>query len=283
MILCVLGMTGSALIGSLLGGHTPALVAAAALWTGFCAYLTLLEGGAWWIAAQWSVALFVAGAYPEDFSGACARAGLVFLGGAIQVGIVLLLLMTGPPRPVSVAGPPPVGAAAMGRLLRQNLTWRSGSFRYAVRSGVAAGAATLLAHALDIPNGYWLPLTAALVLKPSIWETARRGLERIAGTLVGGAVAGIVAALLQPGPAALAAIIACVAWAAYAFQRVNYAIMSACISGYVAFLLALDQLPELDTVRHRIVATLLGGAVALIVDALAWTVRPRAAKPDRGR
>jgi hypothetical protein len=279
MVLCAVGMSASALIGSRLGAQPAMLIVAAGLWTALCGYLTLLEGGAWWIVMQWSIALFVAGAFPEDWSGAFTRAGLVLAGGGLQIAIVLLSSFVGPSRPPSAAGLPPLRPAAMGRLLRANLTWQSSAFRYAIRSGVAAAVATSLSRGLDMPNGYWVPLTAALVLRPSLRETARRGFERIAGTLVGGSLAGIAAAALQPGPAALAAIITAVAGLAYACQRVSYAIFSACLSAYVVLLLALDYLPEMDTVQHRIIATLLGGAVAMTVDALAWIVRPRATEP----
>ena len=61
---------------------------------------------------------------------------------------------------------------------------------------------------------------------------------------------------------------AAVAWAAYSVQWVNYGTFSTCVTAYVVFLFAFEGLPETVVIRHRIVATLAGGAIALLAMAI---------------
>ena len=57
--------------------------------------------------------------------------------------------------------------------------------RHAVRLAVTLAAAGVLADVLPIQRGYWITLTAALVLRPDFTTTFSRGVARIAGTIVG--------------------------------------------------------------------------------------------------
>jgi uncharacterized membrane protein YccC len=108
-----------------------------------------------------------------------------------------------------------------------------------------------------------------LVLRRGAAETFTRGALRIAGTLVGAGAATLVVALARPAPLALAPLIALAAWGAYSLQWVNYGTFSVCVTSYVAFLLSLEGLPEPQVAGHRIVATLLGGALAAVAFAAA--------------
>ena len=50
---------------------------------------------------------------------------------------------------------------------------------------------------------------------------------------------------------------------AYTTQWVNYGTFSVCVTSYIAFLLSLEGLPETAVAGHRIVATLIGGAIGM--------------------
>ena len=60
---------------------------------------------------------------------------------------------------------------------------------------------------LALPNGYWIPMTAAIVMKGTLRQTFQRGLARIIGTLAGAALATLIAATLRPDPWILAALV----------------------------------------------------------------------------
>jgi uncharacterized membrane protein YccC len=132
----------------------------------------------------------------------------------------------------------------------------------------------VLYRVLEMPNGYWVPMTVLLILRPAARETAARALARLLGTLCGVGLLTLLMALLRPSIPVLVGLIAATAWACYAFLRVNYAILSMAITMYVVLLFAIAGLPELLVALHRAVATLLGGLIALSAHLLGiWIMR----------
>src|SRR6185437_6424548 len=69
--------------------------------------------------------------------------------------------------------------------LRAHLTPRSVAFRHAVRMAVCLSAALWISRLLQLPHGYWLPMTAAIVLRPDFAATFNFGLLRVLGTVLG--------------------------------------------------------------------------------------------------
>jgi uncharacterized membrane protein YccC len=172
---------------------------------------------------------------------------------------------------------PPVRDAVL--TLRANLTLDSTACRHALRLSATLAIATAIYRMLELPRGYWVPLTALLVLKPEFHDTFARGIARIAGTLLGAGCATLIAHTISPGPQGLTALVLGFVWAGYALVRTSYAVFTVCITGYVVFLLMLAGVPELTAVTYRIVYTAEGGLLALCVYALwpTWTateVRP---------
>jgi uncharacterized membrane protein YccC len=158
--------------------------------------------------------------------------------------------------------------------LRANLSFESAAFRHGVRLAVTLASTTALYHAFSLPRGYWVTLTALIVLKPEFQETFARGVGRVAGTVLGATLATVVTATLHPGHATLVLLVLACVWSGYAVFRINYAVFSICITGYVVFLMVLaGGVSQSDIVMYRIVDTALGGAAALIAYALwpTWT------------
>jgi Fusaric acid resistance protein-like len=172
---------------------------------------------------------------------------------------------------------PPVRDALI--TLRANLTLDSTACRHALRLSASLVIATAIYRLLELPRGYWIPLTALLVLKPEFHDTFARGIARIAGTLLGAGFATLIAHTVSPGPHGLTALVLGFVWSGYALVRTSYALFTVCITGYVVFLLMLAGVPELTAVTYRIVYTAEGGVLALCIYALwpTWTaveVRP---------
>ena len=112
------------------------------------------------------------------------------------------------------------------------------------------------------------------MLKPEFQETFARGVGRVAGTVLGATMATVVASTLNPGHATLVLLVLACVWSGYAVFRINYAVFSIFITGYVVFLMVLaGGVSQSDVVTYRIVDTALGGAAALIAYALwpTWT------------
>ena len=164
--------------------------------------------------------------------------------------------------------------------LRAHLTLRSPVLRHALRLAGTLGVGTALAGLLPFEHRYWLPLTALVVLKPDFRSTFTRGLGRILGTAVGALLAGLVTALLRPGPLLLTVLVVATAWGCYAVLFANYALFGLFVTAFVVFLLSFAGLPGWSTVADRLEATVLGGVLALVAYAV-WPTWERVRVPEQ--
>ena len=152
--------------------------------------------------------------------------------------------------------------------VRANLTRESTAFRHALRLAVAVGIATTIYRLLQLPRGYWMPMTALLVLRPDFHDTFARGAARMAGTILGGGIATAIVLALHPGPIALTLLLLIFVWSCYATFRMNYTVFTVAVTGYVVFILMLSGVGEMTAVRLRAIDTVAGGCLALAVYAV---------------
>ena len=161
------------------------------------------------------------------------------------------------------------GVVALSERMAANLTPRSDAFRHAIRLAVVITAATALAHAVGLGRGYWLALTAVIVLRPEFSITFTRGVARAIGTLLGVVLATAIDVLAHPHGWVLVALVVISVFLCGALFNASYTVFSIAISGVVVFLLAgLDNHP-VTTGEDRLLATVFGAALALIAY-LAW-------------
>lgn len=272
MIFAMVGMTIATFLGSFSGSVTPVMVLLAGLVGALCGGANAAGPAAWWITLQWAIFFFVADAYPASITGALGRAGLVFAGGVLQIVVVTISwVLAGKPavmRDGKVTGKWQDLFIAIGH----RLTDRSDILPMAVATALLAMAATLLNKVAAIPHGYWIPVTALIILKPEADKTVERTIFRICGTIAGAGIATLIAALLRPGEAMLATLVVVLAGFAYFMQRSGYAAYVASVTACVAFLVSLAGLPEIVVVEQRILATIGGGVMAFLTILLlrAW-------------
>jgi uncharacterized membrane protein YccC len=175
--------------------------------------------------------------------------------------------------------PPPARETSPLDVLRGNLSFRSVTFRHALRVGVTAAAATALAHLLGVQRGYWITLTALIVLQPSAGATWVKGMQRIGGTVAGGIAAAAILALVHD-PGVMLGVVFVLAAAAVSVLQVNYGVYSALLTPTFV-LLAETSAADRHLPGIRVVNTLLGGALALVAARLLWPAPERLA--FRGR
>lgn len=256
----------------MLAGHTVGGSAAALFFAGLCFGLMSGLGSATaWVALQCLVFLIVLGLpYPADLHTVLVRSVQVLTGGLLQLLVLSFFRVAG-----HFQGEDPWlhpinhvmrAARARARALRRRPAKEPAAWAYGLRMGLALVAAFLIVTRLNFPRSPWVMMTVALVFRQDLQQTLTRGMARCAGTLLGGAVATAVVALAQPGAAVLSLLTVISGFLAYLFVYANYAICSVFITGFVVFLLSFEGLPGLPLVHWRIVATLFGGALAL----LAW-------------
>jgi uncharacterized membrane protein YccC len=175
-----------------------------------------------------------------------------------------------------------LGSRATGILhqLRLAATDRSASaWRHAVRLSLILAMTEVIAAIVPWQRGYWITLTAAVVLKPDYAATLQRGLARVVGTAVGAVCAGLIVDGLHPPETVEVALIAVLAWASYAVFAASYAAYSLVIGALVVVLLSPAGVGSLTTASDRGLSTLIGGAMALLA-MFVWPTWERATLPD---
>ena len=154
---------------------------------------------------------------------------------------------------------------------RANATWRSASLRHAVRVSLVTTAAlafTLYRHG---PYTHWLTITLVLVMQPFFATTWQRTLERVAGTLFGGAVAALLSATLH-SRMNLAGLLPVLGALALAVRQVSYGIYIAVYTPVV--ILLVEQIRPHESQTSIAIAragyTIAGGLIAIAANAVLW-------------
>ena len=283
MMVAVFGCSTATLAGTIAGHKDFWLVVAASVSAFIYGVLTTRNAGLSWVGQQASVALLVASAFPTPLGPALVRAGLIAAGGIVQVLFTSAGLKLIPDLPkdllsiaISVANNVQVQdqEELMQRIreLRRSLhpVTATDTLVYSLRLVVTVAIATEVYRRIGIQSGYWIPMTAVLVQRPAFSETFTRALARILGTLAGAWLGSLLIAYVTPGPMVLAVIATMFALLEFATNSVNYGLFAACLTGYIVFLLSLNQIPGPVIAHRRAWCTILGGLIALIlhVDAL---------------
>jgi Fusaric acid resistance protein-like len=289
MIFVSLGMAFSTFVGMIAGHANYILVPIAALWAFGYGMLSDRPSGYGWVGQQCVVVLVVASAFPFSPKAAAIRASLILAGGAVQILCSTLLLHLFKELRVNL-----LSLARYVRtenlLLRATMMDAARSLRpgnelhsalpYATRLAITMSVSTMIYTKLQFASGYWIPMTALLVLKPGITDTANRAIARTLGTIAGGILASFALAHITPSTYILAGCTVFFAWLAYGTLNVNYALFSTCLTAYIVFLLSLAGVPSALIAERRAVCTAIGGALALGLRLIVIRHRKRALAQD---
>ncbi|KAA0070234.1 FUSC family protein [Rhodanobacter sp. T12-5] len=153
--------------------------------------------------------------------------------------------------------------------LRANLTPRSVAFRHAVRMAVCLSAALWISRLLHLPHGYWLPMTAAIVLRPDFAATFNFGLLRVLGTVLGLVLTTVLLHITPDEPWAHLALMAVLCMAFRYLASAHYGIAVAALTGTVVILLSFEGVNPGLAVSDRVLNTALGCSMALLAY-VAW-------------
>lgn len=277
MMAAVAGVAAATLIGTLAGHDSYSLLLAAGTFAYLYGELTARHTGLSWVAQQSTIAMLVASAFPSGPRLALLRAGLLAAGGIVQVLVSTagLSLFRSLPRdalaiPTSIYTTIDEQERELVRRLRRlpkslPPLSRIRAFQYSARITLTVLIACEVYRRLGMQSGYWIPMTALVVQKPALYETLTRAAARICGTLAGAYFGSLLITHLAPRPEILALITALFALGAYIANPINYGLFAACLTGYIVFLLSLNQLPGPLIAERRAWCTTLGALIAVII------------------
>ena len=282
MVFVSLGMAFAAFLGVVIGHTNLLLVPIAALWGFGYGMLTRREAGYSWVGQQCVIIFLVASAFPASVEDALGRALLILAGGALQVLSAAILLRAFDELSnhlISLARYVRKEEAALHSALletAQSVRQRkilNSALPYSLLVAITLATTTELYRRLQFPSGYWIPMTALLVLKPGITDTVNRAIARVLGTVTGAILASFCIAHLHPSSVVLAGFTLLFAWLSYGTLNVNYALYSSFITGYIVFLLSLASAPGPVIAQRRALCTALGGSIALGVRLIVISLR----------
>ena len=282
MILACLGIGCATFIG-MVAGHTNITLVVIAAAAGFIyGMLSLHHAAVGWVGQQSVIFLLVASAFPFSPKAAAIRSLLVMAGGAVQLLISSLVLRMLPLLRRDLDNVVPylreqhqalrtsVEEAARHLIVKRKL---SDAVPYALRLAVTLGVSTEIYRHFGFPSGYWIPMTALIVLRPGLSDTVNRAVARTLGTFTGAIVASHVLAWLRPGDMVLVVLVLLFAWLAYSLNNVNYSLFTFCLTAYIVSLLSLATLPSAEVAHRRALCTIIGGSLALTVRLLVISYR----------
>jgi uncharacterized membrane protein YccC len=183
----------------------------------------------------------------------------------------------------------PARAPAAEEIVEENALWDQiqallspGSLivRFALRVAVVTTIAVALSELLELKHGYWLTITAIVILQPYTGVTLTRAVQRVLGTVLGALIAAGFGAYFHDSRAILVLATVFVA-CCVALLPVNYAAFSVFLTPTFV-LLAEASAGDWNLAETRVLMTLLGGALALAGARFLWPSPERTRFPAYG-
>ena len=148
---------------------------------------------------------------------------------------------------------------------------------FSVIRAVAVSIAVAIAFGLKLPDAYWMPIAAIIAMKPDLQQSTLVAEQRVAGTIIGAAVAALVL-LAVDNRTALEVIIVVLFALAGSIRTVSYTWYTAAVAGAVLIAADVPHPSNLADEGRRILFTLAGVGISVIVLLLAGLLQKRAAK-----
>lgn len=154
-------------------------------------------------------------------------------------------------------------------ILLQNFTIKSTIFRHSLRLAITLMIGFVLGNVFSFQNPYWILLTIILIMRPNYGLTKTRSKDRTIGTLIGGAIAGIIVYLVQDmyvyvGLALVSLIIA------LSMVQKNYKASATFITLTIVFVYGILQPNVFLVIQYRILDTLVGAGLSYIGFLFLW-------------
>ncbi len=148
---------------------------------------------------------------------------------------------------------------------------------FAVIRALAVAIAVAIAFGLHVPNADWMPIATFVAVKGSLQQTTLVAEQRLAGAILGAVVAALFL-LTVHDKHALEVVIILFAVVAASIRTVNYALYCAAIAALVLIAMDLPHPASLADEGRRVLFTLAGVGIGVLVMLLANMIQKRSAK-----
>lgn len=191
------------------------------------------------------------------------------VGAAIWIALTLAwwLARGRKPQPSHV---PEIPADTTGRALTKPVVL------FALIRGVALAIPVAIAFGLHVPNADWMPIATLIAMKPSLGQSIVVAEQRLAGALIGAVLAAVML-MTVTNKYALALVMLVFAGLAASTRTVNYAIYTASVAALVLIAEDIPHPSDLATEARRVMFTLVGLGIGVVVMLLANMLQKRSA------
>jgi len=159
------------------------------------------------------------------------------------------------------------------KLLRDNLSLQSNTFRHAIRISIATLVGYIISLLFPVGHSYWILLTIIVILKPAYSLTRKRNYQRLIGTICGAAI-GLAILYFINDKEALFIIMLLLMIGTYSLLRTNYMVSVIFMTPYILVLFHLLNSGNLQTIIvDRVTDTAIGSAIAFLANMIilpAW-------------
>ena len=149
---------------------------------------------------------------------------------------------------------------------------------FALRLMACVGVAVVMSEVLPLQRSYWVVLTVAIVLKPDFGSVFARAVQRGAGTVIGAVLGAVILVTVPYGPWLLIPFGVIAALLPYGLSR-NYGLFATFVTPLVVLLIDLLVPGGWQLALARLLDTLLGCAIVLLVGYALWPSSWRANLP----
>jgi uncharacterized membrane protein YccC len=162
-------------------------------------------------------------------------------------------------------------SASLWEPVRDNLNWRSLTFRHALRAAVTAAPAIAFTLIWFTPYDHWLTIAIIATMQPYFGNTFARALERAAGTLAGGLLAALMGMFVTTRLEIAAAMFP-LAVVALAIRSASFGLYMAALTPMIVVLVELGQpgASGWQIAAARALLTLIGCLIAVASSYLLW-------------
>ncbi|MGZ5190869.1 MAG: FUSC family protein, partial [Flavisolibacter sp.] len=149
------------------------------------------------------------------------------------------------------------------KVLWDNINLESSVFRHSIRVSISCIVGYIIVNTISYGNyNYWILLTIAFILKPEFSLTKSRNIQRLIGTLIGGAI-GVTILIFIPNKSIQFIFLVLFMIGNYSFMRINYLIMVICVTPFVLILFNFLGEGFIELATERILDTVIGCAIAI--------------------